>query len=173
MDILVTVFSDSAAVFFALRLPAVEIARAVPTQTTITRIASAPATRPGLIRRLVWRASHRWENEPKTAVARTTKITGAGIWVDAVVSVSTRTEVSLYSRAASGRIFDCISVDASDRYDEPTGLPARLLVRAISISPVYTASSALTRPSNCTSGSSVRPLDALVTATAASVIACS
>ena len=119
------------------------------------------------------RASQRCEKEPITAVARTTRITGAGIWVDAVVSVSTRSEVSLYSRAASGKIADCISVEASDRYDEPTGLPALLLVRAISISPVYTANSALTLPSNCTSGSSVRPLDALVTATDASVIACS
>src|ERR1700684_1453461 len=144
MDMLVMVFSDSAAVFFALRLPAVEMASAVPTHTTITRIASAPATRPGLIRRLVCRASQRCEKEPNTAVARTTRITGAGIWVDAVVSVSTRSEVSLYRRAevsldrraASGKIADCISVDASDRYDEPTGLPARLLVRAISISPV-------------------------------------
>ena len=40
------------------------------------------------------------------------------------------------SGGASGRIRVCISADASDRYDEPTGLPARLLVRAISISPV-------------------------------------
>src|SRR5690348_13175566 len=136
MDMSVTVFSDSAAVFLALRLPLVEIASAVPTQTTITRIASAPATRPGLIRLLVRRASHRCENAPKIAVVSTTRITGAGTWVDAVVSVSTRSDVWLYNRAASGRIVDCISVDASDRYDEPTGLPARLLVRAISISPV-------------------------------------
>src|ERR1700684_3741865 len=135
MDMLVMVFSDSAAVFFALRLPAVEMASAVPTQTTITRIASAPATRPGLIRRLVCRASQRCEKEPNTAVARTTRITGAGISVDAVVSVSTRSEVSLYSRAASGKIADCISVDASDRYDEPTGVPARLFVPATSSSP--------------------------------------
>ena len=91
----------------------------------------------------------------------TTKITGAGKSVDAVVSRSTRCDVAWYSCCASGRIFDCINPDASDRYDDPTGLPARLLVRAISISPVYTASSALIRPSNCTSASSVSPLDAL------------
>src|ERR1700746_3932786 len=127
----VTVFSDSAAVSLALRLPLVEMASAVPTQTTITRIASAPATRPGLIRRLVCRASQRCEKEPITAVARTTRITGAGIWVDAVVSVSTRSEVSLYSRAASGRIVDCISVEASDRYDETTGFTARVVGLAL------------------------------------------
>src|ERR1700722_17999565 len=121
MDMSVMVFSDSAAVFLALRLPLVEIASAVPTHTTITRIPSAPATRPGLIRRLVRRASQRWENAPNTAVAKTTRITGAGIWVDAVVSRSTRSDVSPYSRCASGRIFDCMRVDASDRYDEPTG----------------------------------------------------
>ena len=67
----------------------------------------------------------------------------------------------------------CISDDASDRYDEPTGLPARLLVRAVSTSPVYTARLALIRPSSWIIGSSVSPLDALVTALAASVIACS
>ena len=44
-------------------------------------------------------------------------------------------------------------------------MPARLLVRAVSTSPVYTESSALIRPSSCTIGSSVSPLDARVTAT--------
>ena len=46
-------------------------------------------------------------------------------------------------------------------------------VRAVSTNPVYTDSSALTLPSSCTIGSSVSPLDARVTATDASVMACS
>src|SRR6185437_9357761 len=113
---------DSAAVSFALRLAVVEMVSAVPTHTTMTRIASAPTTRPGLMRRRVRRASQRWENAPKTTVVATTMMTGAGICVDAVVSASTRSEVARKSRAASGRIVDCISPDASDRYDDPTGL---------------------------------------------------
>ncbi|CFR94805.1 Uncharacterised protein [Mycobacterium tuberculosis] len=91
---LVMVLSDSAAVSFALRLAVVEMVSAVPTHTTMTRIPSAPTTRPGLIRRLVRRASQRCANAPKTTVVATTRITGAGIWVDAVVSRSTRADVA-------------------------------------------------------------------------------
>src|ERR1700722_7799577 len=136
MATLVTVRSDSAAVSLALRLAVVEMVSAVPTHTTMTRIPRAPTTSPGLIRRRVRRASQRCETAPKTTVLATTGVTGAGKWVDAVVSLSTRSEVAWYSCAASGRIRDCISPDASDRYDDPTGLPSRVLVRAISISPV-------------------------------------
>ena len=90
-----------------------------------------------------------------------------------MVWASTRAEVSSYNRFASGRICCCISDDASDRYDEPIGLPARLFVRAVSTSPAYTASRALIWLSNCCIGASVSPLDAWVNATEALVIACS
>ncbi len=57
---LVTVFfSDSAAVFFAARLPAVEMISAEPTQMIMITIARPPAIRPTLTRRLVRSASHR------------------------------------------------------------------------------------------------------------------
>src|SRR6201981_3933778 len=65
MATLVTVLSDSAAVSLALRLAVVEIVSAVPTHTTMTRIPSALTTRPGLIRRLVRRASQRWGKAAK------------------------------------------------------------------------------------------------------------
>ena len=91
---LVTVLSESAAVSLALRLAVVEMVSAVPTHTTMTRIPSAPTTSPGLIRRRVRRASQRWENAPKTTVVAMTRITGAGICVEAVVSESTRSEVA-------------------------------------------------------------------------------
>ena len=136
MAMVVTVFSDSAAVLLALRLSAVEIVSAVPTQTIMISTAIPPATKPMLTRRRVRRASQRFANAPNISVASTTRMTGAGIRVDAVVSASTCCEVSSYSRWASGRICVCISDDASDRYDEPTGLPARLLVRAVSTRPV-------------------------------------
>lgn len=132
----VTVLSDSAAVLLALRLSAVEIVRAVPTQTIMMSTASPPATNPMFTRRRVRRDSHRLAKAPNIRVARTTRMTGAGIRVDAVVSTSTCAEVRSYSRWASGRICVCMSDEASDRYDDPTGLPARLLVRAVSTSPV-------------------------------------
>ena len=128
--------NDSAAVFFAARLPAVETASAVPTQTIMTAIANPPTTRPIFTRRLVWRASHRWAKAPNSRVTATMMITGAGILVDALVSASTSLEVASYNRCASGRIVCCMSAEASERYDDPTGLPIRLLVRAVSIRPV-------------------------------------
>ena len=82
----VTVLRDSAAVSFALRLSAVEIASAVPTHTTIISTASPPATKPMFTRRRVRRASHRFAKAPNIRVASTTRITGAGMRVDAVVS---------------------------------------------------------------------------------------
>ena len=132
----VMVFSDSAAVLLALRLSAVEMMIAVPTQTIMISTAIPPATNPMFTRRRVRRASQRLANAPNSRVASTTRITGAGILVEAVVSTSTRLAVSSYSVCASGRICVCMSDDASDRYDEPTGFPARLLVLAVSTRPV-------------------------------------
>ena len=91
---LVTVRRESAAVFFAERLPAVEMASAVPTQTIMIAIASPPMTRPMLTRRRVRRASHRSAKIPKPSVAATTMMTGAGILAEAVVSASTRADVA-------------------------------------------------------------------------------
>src|ERR1700712_161625 len=132
----VTVLRDSAAVLLALRLSAVEIVSAVPTQTIMMSTARPPATKPMLTRRRGRRDSHRFAKAPNHTVARTTRMTGAGILVDVVVSVSTCSLVVSYNRWAPGRICVCISDDASDRYDEPTGFPARLLVRAVSTRPV-------------------------------------
>ena len=115
MAIVVTVLSDCAAVFFALRLSAVEMTSAVPTQTTIISTASPPATKPTLIRRRVRRVSQRLANNPNRMVANTTMMTEAGIRAEAAVSASTRAEVASYSRWASGRIWVCISAEASDR----------------------------------------------------------
>ena len=94
MAIVVTVLSDCAAVFLALRLSEVEMTSAVPTHTTIIRTASPPATKPMLIRRRVRLVSHLLANSPNITVASTTRMTGAGIRVDAVVSASTRAEVA-------------------------------------------------------------------------------
>ena len=90
----VTVRRESAAVFLAARLPAVEMASAVPTQTIMTAMASPPKTSPMLTRRLVCRASQRCAKMPNPRVAATTMITGAGIVADAVVSASTRADVT-------------------------------------------------------------------------------
>ena len=90
----VTVLRDSAAVFFALRLSMVEITSAVNTQINMISTAIPPATNPMLTRRRVRRASQRFANAPNNSVASTTRMTGAGMRVDAVVSSSTRAEVS-------------------------------------------------------------------------------
>ncbi len=89
MAIVVTVFSDSAAVLLALRLSAVEMISAVPTHMIMTITAIPPATNPMFTRRRVRRASQRFANAPNSSVASTTRMTGAGIRVDAVVSTST------------------------------------------------------------------------------------
>ena len=89
----VTVFSDSAAVVLADRLPAVDSASAVPTQMMSTMKARPPATSPRLILRLVRSASQRCAKSPKIIVAATTTITGAGMAADSVVSASTCAEV--------------------------------------------------------------------------------
>ena len=78
----------------ALRLPAVEIASTVPTQITRIMMATAAAISPMLTRRRVRRASQRCAKAPNTIVVATTRMTGAGIRVDAVVSASTRDDVS-------------------------------------------------------------------------------
>ena len=80
--------------FFALRLSAVEMTSAVPTHINIIKTARPPATKPTLTRRRVRLASHRFANAPNISVASTTRMTGAGILVEAVVSVSTRADVS-------------------------------------------------------------------------------
>ncbi|GAB5021142.1 hypothetical protein JHV675_52900 [Mycobacterium avium subsp. hominissuis] len=93
--------------------------------------------------------------------------------VDEETTASTRLEVAWYSRAASGRIVDCISPDASDRYDEPM---VQLLGRINAELAVYTGLIETARTNNRQGnpvGSSVSPLEARVTATAASVMACS
>ena len=89
----VTVLSESAAVFLAARVPAVETARALPTQTIMIMIAIPPATSPMLTRRLVRWASQRWAYAPNSRAEATTTIAGAGIVADAVVSASSRAEV--------------------------------------------------------------------------------
>src|SRR6202030_2649741 len=126
---------DSAAEPLALRLLVEEIVSTVPTQINMTSTAAPPATKPKFSRRCVFRASQRFENAPNSSVARTITMPSVGISVDAVVWASTRADVSSYTRFASGRIGCCMSDDASDRYDEPIGLPARLFVRAVSTRP--------------------------------------
>ena len=91
---LVTVRRESAAVFFAARLSAVEMVSAVPTQMIMIAIASPPTTRPTFTRRRVWRASQRCAKTPNNRVTATTMITGAGTSVEALVSASTRAEVA-------------------------------------------------------------------------------
>jgi hypothetical protein len=90
---LVTVLSESAAVSFALRLSAVDITSAVPTHINIMSTARPPATKPIFTRRRVRRAIQRFAKAPNNNVPSTTRMTGAGILVDAVVSASTRAEV--------------------------------------------------------------------------------
>ena len=80
--------------FLAVRLPAVEMVNAEPTQMIITMIANPPTTSPMFTRRLVRWASQRWVNAPNANVMATTTITDAGILVDAVVSASTRADVA-------------------------------------------------------------------------------
>ena len=57
-------------------------------------MAIAAATSPMLTRRRVRRPSQRCAKAPNTIVVATTRMTGAGIRVDAVVSASTRDDVS-------------------------------------------------------------------------------
>ena len=88
-----TVLRDCAAVSFALRLSDVEMMSAVPTHINMISTARPPATKPMFTRRRVRRASQRFAKAPNNSVASTTRMTGPGIRVDAVVSASTRADV--------------------------------------------------------------------------------
>ena len=112
---------------------------AVPTQINMISTAIPPATKPMLTRRRVRRASQRLANAPNNSVASTTRMTGAGNPCRrGRLGVHPRRRLLVEPLRVGQDRAVCISDDASDRYDEPTGLPARLLVRAVSTSPVYT-----------------------------------